>query len=81
MVTSAPLLAAYCLYGVNTLLLTLALRRGELSLLYPIISLTYVWVAILSVLLFQETINPIEGIGLATVVAGVAVLGLDGRRR
>ena len=80
MITNIPLLSGYALYGVNTIMLTLALRKGQLSLLYPVISLTYVWVAILSVLIFGESINVVEGIGLATVVAGVALLGMGGRR-
>lgn len=80
LVTNPYLFFGYALYGLNVGLLTLALRKGELSLLYPIISLTYVWVAGLSVLFFGETINWIEGLGLATVVTGVAVLGADGRK-
>jgi uncharacterized membrane protein len=59
--------------------LVLALRRGQLSILYPIISLTYVWVALLSMLIFKETLNTYKAIGLAVVVAGVAVLGRDSR--
>ena len=70
----------YSLYGASTMLLILALRRGQLSLLYPVISLTYVWVTILSVLIFQETLNVWKAIGLTSVVAGVGVLGWDGRR-
>ena len=79
LVTNLPLLGAYVLYALNTGMLTMALRKGQLSVLYPIISLTYVWVAILSVLIFNERITVLEGAGLATVVAGVAVLGLDRR--
>src|SRR3712207_7394559 len=41
-------LFGYSLYAVSTMLLVLALRKGQLSLLYPIISLTYVWVTLLS---------------------------------
>lgn len=52
-----------------------ALRDGELSILYPIIALTYVWVTILSVLFFHESLNPLKLAGVAIVVAGVAVLG------
>lgn len=72
-----PLIFGYCLYGVSTMLLVLALRRGQLSLLYPVISLTYVWVTILSVLIFRESLNVYKVIGLMIVVAGVAVLGRD----
>jgi multidrug transporter EmrE-like cation transporter len=77
MMTNLPLIGGYCLYGCNTVMLTLALRKGQLSLLYPVISLTFVWVAILSVVLFGETINGLEAAGLVTIMAGVCVLGLD----
>jgi multidrug transporter EmrE-like cation transporter len=78
--TNVPLMSGYCLYGISTLLLVLALREGQLSLLYPVISLTYVWVTMLSVLIFKETLNPFKVAGLLIVVAGVAVLGMDGRK-
>ena len=67
------------MYAVSTGLLILALRRGQLSLLYPVISLTYVWVTILSMLIFSETLNIYKAVGLAVVVAGVAIIGRDGR--
>jgi drug/metabolite transporter (DMT)-like permease len=73
------LLGGYCLYGISTILLVLALRRGQLSLLYPVISLTYVWVTILSILIFRESLNAYKAVGLTVVVAGVAVLGRDTR--
>jgi drug/metabolite transporter (DMT)-like permease len=77
--TSPALLAGFVCYAVNTLLLVLALRKGELSMTYPVISLTYVWVSILSVLLFHEQMNGYKIAGLSVVVAGVAVLGRGGR--
>lgn len=78
-VTNVPLLLGFVLYGVNTMLLVLALRKGQLSLLYPVISLTYVWVTVLSVLIFKENLNVFKTMGLTIVVAGVAVLGRDAR--
>jgi len=78
-VTNIPLLLGFALYGINTLLLVLALRKGQLSLLYPVISLTYVWVTVLSVLVFKESLNVFKTLGLTIVVAGVAVLGRDAR--
>ncbi len=77
--TNVPLIVAYSFYGVSLILLTLALRHGELSSTYPIIALTYVWVAILSVLIFHEAMNPLKIAGLVTIVAGVAVLGRGSR--
>jgi multidrug transporter EmrE-like cation transporter len=74
-ITSLPLLAGYCLYGLNTVLLVFALRDGELSILYPIIALTYVWVTILSVVWFHESLNFFKLVGISVVVIGVAVMG------
>ena len=77
-VTNWALIGGLALYGVSTLLLVLALRDGELSLLYPVIALTYVWVTILSLIIFHDKANPLRLTGIAIIVIGVAVLG---RRR
>ncbi len=79
-VTNLPLVAGYVLYGINTLMMVMALREGELSMLYPIIALTYVWVTLLSYGLLHEPPNAFKNIGIATIVAGVAVLGRGGKK-
>jgi multidrug transporter EmrE-like cation transporter len=79
-VTNVPLIAGYTLYGINTLMLVLALKDGELSVLYPIIALTFVWVTLLSYGLLHEEPNWLKNIGIATIVSGVAVMG-RGRRK
>jgi multidrug transporter EmrE-like cation transporter len=78
--TNVPLIAGYALYGINTLMLVLALREGELSMLYPIIALTYVWVTLLSYLLLKEPANFYKDVGILTIVIGVTVLGRGGRK-
>lgn len=77
MASNLRLLAGYSLYGISTILLIVALRHGQLSLLYPVIALTYVWVAILSVVVFHEYLNPIRITGVLVIVAGVAILGKE----
>ncbi len=78
--TDFPLLAGLALYGLGAAMMVLALRHGELSLLYPLISLSYVWVAILSVVIFRETMNPYKIAGICVIVAGVAVMGSGARK-
>jgi multidrug transporter EmrE-like cation transporter len=78
--TIPQLFAGYCLYGVFTVMFVFALRHGELSVLYPLIALGYVWVTITAVLAFHETMNPLKLTGLAVIVAGVAVLGWGGSK-
>ncbi len=75
MVLTPALFAGYAMYGVSTVLLVLALRHGQLSLLYPVFAMTYVWVTILSVLIFHESMNPYKLAGIAVIVGGIAVLG------
>ncbi len=79
MAMSPSLVFGYSLYGLSAALMVLALRHGELSILYPIIALTYVWVAILSVMLFHEHISLLRAAGILVIVAGVAVLGKGSR--
>jgi drug/metabolite transporter (DMT)-like permease len=76
--TIPQLFAGYCLYGVFTLMFVYALRHGELSILYPLIALGYVWVTITAVVAFHETMNPLKLAGLVVIIAGVAVLGWGG---
>ena len=74
-ITSPTLFFGYALYGISTILLVLALRHGQLSLLYPVFALTYVWVMILSVMIFHDSVNVWKVAGVATIVGGVSVLG------
>ena len=71
--------SGYALYGLMTVLFVFALRDEELSILYPIISLTYVWVAGLAVYFFKEQLNAFKLIGVIAIVAGVGVLGKSGK--
>lgn len=80
MLQNAPLVAGYSLYGISTGFLILALRDGELSLLYPVISLTYVWVTLLSFLVFRESVNAFKIIGVSIICLGVALLGTGSKR-
>jgi multidrug transporter EmrE-like cation transporter len=80
MVTNLTLLGGLSLYGVSTVLLVLALKEGELSLLYPVIALTYVWVTLLSLVVFHDHANPIKLAGIGIIVVGVAILGRGAKR-
>ena len=79
-VTNLPLFCGYALYGVFTVMLVLALRKGELSMLYPIIALTYVWVTLLSYTLLHEPPSLYKNLGIGIIVIGVAVLGRGGKK-
>ena len=79
-VTNVPLVVGYAIYGVNTLLMVLALKDGEMSMLYPIIALTYVWTTLLSYFVLHEPSNPYKNAGIITIVLGVAVMGRGSKK-
>ena len=78
--TNIPLIGGLALYGIGAVMMVLALQHGELSVLYPVISLSYVWVAILSVLIFHEHMNVFRLAGISVIIVGVAILGRSGSR-
>ncbi len=76
-IMNVKLLLGYMCYAVNVLLIALALKGRELSRLYPIIALTYVWVTILSLAFLPgEHMNFFKWIGVSFIVTGVSVLGI-----
>jgi len=79
-VTDLPLIGGLALYGIGAAMMVLALRHGELSVLYPLISLSYVWVAILSVVVFGEAMNPFKVAGIFVIMTGVAIMGMGARK-
>ena len=70
-----PLVAGYGLSACNAFLLIMALRDGELSVLYPVYSLSYVWVIALSMYFFHDQLNPWKTVGVLLIMAGVGLLG------
>jgi multidrug transporter EmrE-like cation transporter len=74
-VTNPVLVVGYGLYAVVTVLIVVAFKDGELSVLYPILSLSYLWVAVLSFIIFHDTLNAYKLIGVTVIMCGVGVLG------
>ncbi len=72
---NGKLFTGYACYGISTVILVIALKYGELSILYPVIALTYVWVTGLSMIIYNESLGLFKLAGLVTVILGVAILG------
>ena len=54
----------------------LGIRGGQLSILYPMVSLGYIWTIIWARLFFHEAITRQKIAGLGLVLAGVVLVGL-----
>ena len=63
-------------YLLSTFIFIPSLKFGELSVLYPLVSVTYIWVIFLSSKYLNEEINKYKWIGIATIIIGVILIGL-----
>jgi drug/metabolite transporter (DMT)-like permease len=79
-VLNVALIGGLALYGLFTLLFIFALRDGELSVIYPVITLNYVWVMLLSAVLFHEALTPFKLCGVAAIMLGVIIVGKGGKQ-
>ncbi len=72
-----PLVIGYGLYALSAGVLIFALKHGELSVLYPIYAMNFIWVAIMSPVFFplRDSMNPLKWAGVAAVVFGVVLIG------
>ncbi len=76
-----PFIVGCVLYVIGSLLLIMALRKGELSMLYPFIATSYVWVSILAPFFFPaETTNPWKWAGVLLILFSVCLLGWSSSR-
>ena len=73
--TNYPLIMGLFLYAIGGGLLIISLRGGEVSVLYPIIATSYIWVSFLSIWFLRETMNLFKWLGVITIIAGIAFIG------
>jgi len=75
------LLIGYLMYGISMVLLTIALKKGDLSFLYPFLALTFVWVVLFSPMLFKtDRFIFARMIGVAMIVLGISFIGIGGKK-
>lgn len=73
------LAAGVIMYLASFVLYYLGVREGELSVLYPMVSLGYIWTLLWSRLFFGEPISRLKVAGLALIIGGIIVLNLGNR--
>ena len=64
------------LYFISSLGFVWALKGGELSVLYPMVSLSYIWVTVMSYVFLNEQINTLKIVGVFLIIFGVILVGL-----
>jgi multidrug transporter EmrE-like cation transporter len=73
------LLAGVSLFVGSSVPFVMGLRHGELSVLYPMVSLGYVWTMVWSKIFFNEPITRAKVGALAMILTGIVCIGVGGR--
>lgn len=72
-----PLLAlGVGLYLASSVFYALGIRGGQLSILYPMVSLGYIWTLLWARIFFKEGLTGQKFAGLALILLGVVLVGL-----
>jgi len=74
--TNWKLALGLSLYLVSTVFFVKGISHGEISVLFPLVSLGYVWTTIWSKLFFGESMTRPKLIGLGLILAGCALLNI-----
>lgn len=70
------LIIGLILYGISLIIFVIALRGGEVSVLYPLVSVGYIWVCLLSIKILKEKMNLYKWLGILFIILGVSMIGL-----
>ena len=72
-----PFLAGLVIAGLAAVIMTVAFKHGDMSLLFPIIALSFVWTTFIAAVVFGEHIGTFVYVGIWLIIMGVIVLGGD----
>ena len=73
-VTNVEVIAGMMLYGLSAILFIFALKYGSLSVLYPVIATSYVWVSLLSNKVVGEPLSLPKWGGITLILFGIALV-------
>ena len=75
-VFNIPLILGFIVYAMVAFLFLIALKDGELTVLYPLLATAYIWVAIVSPFFFPtDSLTLMKIIGILTIISGVYCMG------
>ena len=66
------------LYVISSAFFVMGMKRGELSILYPLVALGYIWALVWARIFFGEELTKSKLGGFALIIAGVIVLKAGG---
>lgn len=78
-ITNYYIIGGILLYIVGGTLIIISFRGGEVSVLYPIIATSYIWVSLLSVRFLGEIMNVFKWLGIMAIISGIVLIGFGSK--
>tara|TARA_Y100000034_G_scaffold136768_1_gene215569 strand:- start:7485 stop:7832 length:348 start_codon:yes stop_codon:yes gene_type:complete len=63
-------------YAIAAIMFIIALKGNPLSILYPLVSTQYIWVAFFSVSFLDEKMNSMKWMGIIAIILGIVCIGI-----
>ena len=79
LITNYNLIIGLLMYATAAVIMIIAFKFGEVTVLYPIVTLSYVWVSLLSVYYFNEVMNFYKWLGVLIIITGIIFIGFGGK--
>lgn len=70
------LISGLIIYISSAVLFVIALKNGELTILYPMVASVYVWVVLFSIWILKEKMNMWKWLGIIAILIGVSLVGI-----
>jgi uncharacterized membrane protein len=74
LVTNIKIMGGMGLYGFSAILFVFALKHGHLSVLYPIVATSYIWVALISAKYLGEPLSILKSVGCVLILGGIILI-------
>ena len=75
-ITNKNLLFGGVAYLISVIIYLYSLNKGELSVIYPLVSTTYIWTTLFSIKYLNEKINIWKIMGIVVIILGVIFIGI-----
>jgi len=74
MIFSPYVFLGLAIFAVSSVFWLVILSRLDLSLVYPFVSIAYIFVALFSMIFFKENVTLVRWLGIATICIGVFLI-------
>jgi len=74
-------IGGYALYGIGAILMIIAFKFGDLSVLHPMLSIGFILAIVWGRIILEEQVTLQKLAGITIIIAGMIFLGLGGKQK